>query len=76
MQVVIKLVVSVRGYEVLSNGSFPVNERLFKENPDKVAARVASEWITEMKREVEVEDIIKVVYNDDKNITELVKEFH
>jgi hypothetical protein len=74
MQIVIRLIVLVRGYEVLSNGSLPVKEWLYKEDPDKEAARVAIEWINKEKRQMHVEGIIKVIYEDKKDITKLVKQ--
>lgn len=74
MRIVIRRIILVRGYPVLSNGEFPVKERAYKEDPDQAAAKIASKWIDQSKREMDVDGIVKVLYDGEKDITELVKE--
>jgi hypothetical protein len=57
----------------MQRGSFPVNPFEFEINPDKEAARVANEWIKQIRRENHVEKILEVNYDDNKDITELCK---
>lgn len=60
----------------MQRGSFPINPFEFKVEPDKEAARVAMEFLKMIRKEGHIEEIIEVVYNDDKDITELVKELN
>jgi hypothetical protein len=73
MKVTIRLKYLSWGGEMLRAGSFPVNERLFREDPDKEAVRVTKQWIKEIRREHEIKGITKVIYDGEKDITELVK---
>jgi hypothetical protein len=74
MKVTIRLIYLSWGGEILRAGSFLVNERLFQVDPNKEAAKVAKQWIKEIKHEHEIAEILKVVYDGSKDITELVKE--
>jgi hypothetical protein len=58
----------------MRRGSFPVNKKRFKEDPDREAVRTTREWIKEIRREGHISEIIEVVYDGDNNITGLVKE--
>lgn len=60
---------------LLQSGYFPVNSLEFKKDPNKEAARVAYEWWKLIKRDMSFQVIIdKVTYNEEHNITELVKQ--
>jgi hypothetical protein len=74
MNITIKVI--YRGYEarLMRRGSFPVNSFEFEIDPDQEAARVAYEWIKQIRREGHIEEIIEVFYNGENDITELVKE--
>jgi len=60
--------------DILRKGNFPVNSRRFNEDPDRAAAEVALNWIWEIRREHHVGKIIKVTYNKEHEITDLVME--
>jgi hypothetical protein len=62
-----------RGYEhkILQSGSFQVNVKAFKENEKEEAARVALNWIDELKKETPHMRMIKVKYNGN-DITDLI----
>lgn len=59
----------------LTRGSFYVNVRAFRENPDREAARVALDWFKKVRREGLSEvKLEKILYNSEHDITELVKQ--
>jgi hypothetical protein len=74
----IKLHITIRviykGYSsrLMQRASFPVNPFEFEIDPDKEAARVANQWINQIRREIHVEKILEVIY-DNKDITNLCK---
>lgn len=74
MEIVIRIIVQTRGIRSMSAGSFLVNQRLFREDANKEAAKVAYQWIKQVKKEMDVDVIEKVIYNGDNDITELVRE--
>lgn len=57
----------------MQRGSLPVNMTQFKKDTNKEAARVAFEWIKQIRREAYVSEIVEVIYNDNHDITELVR---
>lgn len=60
----------------LQSGSFPVVNSEFKKEPDWTAAIAAYEWIQQIKNKFAASDdfrIDQVIYNEDIDITELVK---
>jgi FAD synthase len=65
-----------RGYaaRIMRRGSFSVNTFEFDIDSNQEAARVAYEWVKQIRREAHIEEIIEVVYDQDKDITELVRE--
>jgi hypothetical protein len=75
MKIVIKIIYKVYGIKSMQCGAFPLNPKKFKEDPDQEAARVAFNWLKEIKREMNVEEIVEVVYDGDQDITGSVKEF-
>ena len=74
MEITIRIIYQGFESKILQRGSFPVNVKLFKENPDQEAANVTYTWLQQIRREAHVEEILEVVYDNDKDITELVKE--
>jgi hypothetical protein len=60
--------------KILRTAEFPVNTFEFEIDPDKEAARITCEWLKLIRREGHIDHIISVIYNSDKDITELVKE--
>lgn len=73
MNIIIRIIYQGSAAKLMQRGSFPVNTKRFKENADQEAARVAFEWLKQIKREMHVNGIVEVVYDGEKNITELVK---
>lgn len=60
---------------LMQKASFPVNIKLFKEDPAKEAARLAYEWWKQIKKKMSYRaEIESVVYNEEIDITELVRQ--
>lgn len=60
----------------MQSGSFPVLNSAYKKDPDWTAAIAAYEWIQQIKVKFAASEdfrIDQVVYNDDIDITDLVK---
>ncbi len=76
MRVVIATVLNIEGNRGSSCGEFYVRDSEFKKDPDFAVAVVAYEWIQQMKRETGQRETIieKVTWNEDNDITEVVKE--
>lgn len=76
MNINIKLYLHSKGTNFFSSGSFPVMNLDYKKDPDWTAAIAAYEWIHQIKIKFAASDdfrIDKVIYNEDIDITELVK---
>ncbi|MFB6802247.1 hypothetical protein ACFCVU_13735 [Peribacillus butanolivorans] len=76
MNINIKVNLHAKGNNFLQSGSFPVANTEFKKDPDWTAAIAAYEWIQQIQNEYGSSQdfrIDQVVYNDDIDITELVK---
>ncbi|MBK5497399.1 hypothetical protein [Peribacillus sp. TH14] len=76
MYINIKVYLHSKGTNFLQSGSFPVPNIDFKKDPDWTAAIAASEWIQQIKISFAASEdfrIDQVIYNEDINITELVK---
>ncbi|MBD8133940.1 hypothetical protein IFR10_00120 [Bacillus sp. CFBP 13597] len=74
MNINIKVYLHSKGTKFLQSGSFPVPNAKYKEDPDWTAA--AYEWIQQIKSSYAASEdfrIDQVIYNDDVDITELVK---
>lgn len=72
----IKVYLHSKETKFLQSGSFPVLSSDFKKDPDWTAAIAAYEWIQRIQNEYGSSKdfrIDQVVYNDDIDITELVK---
>ncbi|MFF2459719.1 hypothetical protein [Peribacillus simplex] len=76
MNINIKVYLHAKETNFLQSGSFPVPNSDFKKDPDWAAAIAAYEWIQQIKNNFAASEdfrIDQVVYNDDIDITELVK---
>ncbi|MFJ7471098.1 hypothetical protein ACIQWI_21385 [Peribacillus frigoritolerans] len=76
MNINIKVYLHSKGTTFLQSGSFPALPSVFKKEPDWAAAIAAYEWIQQIKSSYAASEdfrIDKVVYNEDIDITELVK---
>ncbi|CAH0185216.1 hypothetical protein SRABI133_01527 [Peribacillus simplex] len=76
MNINIKVYLHAKGTKFLQIGSFAVLSSDFKKDPDWTAAVTAYEWIQQIKISFAASAdfrIDQVVYNDDIDITELVK---
>lgn len=60
--------------DILKKGNFPVNSIKFKQEPDRAAADVALKWINQIRRENNISKIIKVTYNKEHDITDIIKD--
>jgi hypothetical protein len=77
MNINIKVYLHSKGTKFLQSGSFPVPNLDFKKDPDWTAAIAAYEWIQQINISFATSEdfrIDQVIYNDDVDITELVKE--
>lgn len=76
MNINIKVYLHSKGTKFLQSGSFTVVNSEFKKDPDWKAAIVAYEWIQQIKIKFAASEdfrIDQVIYNEDIDITELVK---
>lgn len=76
MNINIKVYLHSKGTKFLQSGSFPVPNAEFKKDPDWTAAIAAYEWIHLIKINFAASEdfrIDQVIYNEDIDITELVK---
>jgi hypothetical protein len=76
MNINIKVYLHSKETKFLQSGSFPVLVSDFKRDPNWAAAIAAYEWIQQIKIHFAASEdfrIDQVVYNDDNDITELVK---
>jgi hypothetical protein len=71
-EITIKFIYQGYSTKIMRGGSFPVNIRRFKDNPEREAARIAFEWMKEIRKEGHIEEILKVTYDEDHDITDLV----
>jgi hypothetical protein len=74
MNIIIRII--YRGYasKIMRRGEFKVSMKQFKEDPDRVAANEAMKFLKMIRKEGHIEEIIEVVYNDDHDITALIKD--
>ncbi|MBM7691149.1 hypothetical protein JOC77_000554 [Peribacillus deserti] len=76
MQISLEVTMHAHGTRFLQKGVFPVNSKKFHQNPDHAAAQTAYEWIQKIKKQTGYAtdtEIVKVVYNENIEITQLVK---
>jgi hypothetical protein len=73
MNITLNVFLEANGNKFLQRGTFPVKPSQFKKDPDQEAARVANNWIREIRRVVNGQvNIVKVIYDGEADITELV----
>ncbi|MDM5358136.1 hypothetical protein [Peribacillus sp. ACCC06369] len=76
MNINIKVYLHAKETNFLQSGSFPIVPSDYRKDPDWTAANTAYEWIQQIKINFAASKdfrIDQVVYNDDIDITELVK---
>ncbi len=76
MNINIKVYLHSKGTRFLQSGSFPVLNSDYKKNPDRTAATAAYNWIQQIKISFAASKdfrIDQVIYNEDNDITDLVK---
>ena len=76
MNISIQVHLHSKGINFMQSGSFPVRNSDFNKDPDWTAANAAYEWIQQIKINFAASDdfqIVQVFYNEDNDITELVK---
>jgi hypothetical protein len=72
MNITIRIIYQGYTSRIMRRGSFPVDPFEFEVNPNQEAVRVAMEFLKMIRKEGHIEEILEVVYNGDKDITELV----
>lgn len=73
MQIHIRVLFTRYGTKAFRQANFTVNTYRFKQDPNQESARVAYDWIKQLKRESEISGLNKVVWNEENDITDLVK---
>ncbi|MCK1986254.1 MULTISPECIES: hypothetical protein [Peribacillus] len=76
MKINIKVYLHSKGTKFLQSRSFPVLNSEFKKDPDRTAAIAAYEWIQQIRIKFAASEdflIDQVTYNEEIDITELVK---
>lgn len=73
MNITIRIIYQGFTSKLMQRGSFPVNIKRYEKFPDHEAAYVAHDWLKEIRKEAHVEEILEVIYNEDHDITDLVK---
>ena len=75
MQITVSINLNIEGNRMGNTGSFSVDSWKFKKNPDWEAAIIAYKQIEKIKYDTGYRktEILKVTYNEDHDITELVK---
>jgi hypothetical protein len=75
MKITIRIIYQGYASKLTQQASFPVDDFEFEVNSDNEAARVAFVWWKLLKKDLSYQAVIeKVVYNEENDITELVKE--
>lgn len=75
MEILITVKLNINDNNTLLSGPFKVNTYSFLENPHQEAGQVAYAWIRKINKETGYQaKILSVVYNEENDITEIVKE--
>lgn len=76
MEVHIRIHLNIEGNKQRQEGMFQVNQRDFKEDPDMTVGIIAYEWIQKVMHQTGYREteITKVVYNEEHDITAVVKQ--
>jgi hypothetical protein len=72
-EITIKIIYREYESRIMRRGSFSMNPKRFREDPDHEVARVAFARLHQFNREEYIKEIIEIVYNDDKDGTDIVK---
>ncbi|WP_026694127.1 hypothetical protein [Peribacillus kribbensis] len=78
MQINLEVTIFAHSTTFMKRGAFPVQPRAYKENPDLAAAETAYNWIQSIKMQTGYAPdtrIVKVIYNESHDITELVRTY-
>jgi gamma-glutamyl-gamma-aminobutyrate hydrolase PuuD len=73
MDITIKIIYQGYAAKLMQRGDFTVNRKRYEKYPDHEAAYIAYDWLKEIRKKGHVKEIIEVIYNDDQDITVLVK---
>lgn len=73
MKVLIKVFYIYNEVECLQSGVFPVKARDYRESPNEAAADSATVFVKVIEKMFPEMELEKVLYEDDKEITDLVK---
>lgn len=74
LNITIKVYLNVKDTNFYQSGNFPVRNSDFKKDPDWTAAIAAYEWIQQINKNMgDKVSINQVFYNEENDITELVK---
>ena len=73
MKVLIKVHYAFNSTKCSQSGDFPVNYRDYKLDPDKAASVPAIKFISDIQKLFPEMEVIKVLYNEDIDITDIIK---
>lgn len=73
MKVLIKVFYKYNEVECLQKGVFPVKVRDYRESPNEAAADSAIVFVNVIQKMFPEMELVKVLYEDDKEITNLVR---
>lgn len=73
MNITIRIIFQGYAAKLMQRASFPVNLKRYEKYPDLEAAYVAYAWLKQIRNEAHINEIIEVIYNEDLDITDLVK---
>ncbi|PLT29996.1 hypothetical protein [Peribacillus deserti] len=78
MDISLEVTIRAHGTRFMRKGVFPVDPKQFQQASDHTAAKTAYEWIQKIKRDTGYApdtEVLKAVYNEGNEITQLVKSF-
>jgi hypothetical protein len=73
VNITIRIIYQGYASKLMQRGDFPMNAKRYEKYPDHESAYVAYNWLKKIRKEAHVNELIEVIYNDDRDITELVK---
>ena len=74
MKVLIKVFYRYSENECLQKGVFPVNYKVYRDSPEEAAADSAKVFVEIIQKMFPEMELLEVLYEDDKDITGLLKE--
>jgi hypothetical protein len=72
MSVLIEINYICWGNDISQKGNFVINTRKYKQNPNGAVAEIVLQWINDIRKKLNIDKLIKVTYNRDHDITNLV----